>query len=274
LQSWDKDQLEPPLKIAVKDAKGNTPMSLAFLRGHTEVFKAILDIAMAQYEPETKEKKHFMMESGDAEDSEYSCNSDDDDDDDSEPRIVGKLVDKAFTIENIGQVSMRVKSRTSPLDMLLWSVLTFKVENMQEISQSSLLRFVMKNDDEAGLKLLLDRGMHFAAQNLAEQDEESSQVFNFPDAEFRWAVENGKVRMLTEIISKTGAGIPVDHLVKKSGVEVKQKRQYYQGLTVYGKKRYVKDAEDGYILENILTDPKAERIGPMLDATWSSSLPD
>lgn len=52
-------------------------------------------------------------------------------------------------------------------------------------------------------------------------------------------MNHGKTQMLALIIKRTGAGIPLDHLVKKSGVELKQKPRYYQGLTVYGKKRYV-----------------------------------
>lgn len=238
MQSWDKEQSEPPLKIAVKDMNGNHPMSLAFLRGHIDVAKAILDIIKAQYAPEDKGESRFRLETTRDDDSEDE--DEDEDDDDSEPRIVAETVDKKFTIENVGQVSMQVKSRTRPLDVLSWAGPTFKVRNGEavhsDMAATSLLRFVVRGDDHAGLKALLDMGIHFASQKL-DGDEEASGVSGILDGEFIWVVQNGRTQMLAEIIRRVGAGIPLDHLVKKSGVEAKAKPRYYQGLTVYGKKR-------------------------------------
>jgi hypothetical protein len=126
--------------------------------------------------------------------------------------------------------------------MLLWGCPTFQVDAAGNITDGKvwgLLRFVMAQDDQAGLKMLLDWGAHFASRKLEGDDEEEvTGRFSFPDDEFQWAVENGKTQMLAEIIKRTGAGMPLEHLVKKSGVEMKVKPKFYQGLTVYGRKRY------------------------------------
>lgn len=88
--------------------------------------KAVLEIAQAQYAPEDKPKTRYRMQPAE-EDSEYSDdNSDCLDDrsthsDDSTPRIYSHIVDDQFTIDNVGQVSMQVNSRTKPQEMLAWA---------------------------------------------------------------------------------------------------------------------------------------------------------
>ncbi|KAK0624036.1 hypothetical protein B0T14DRAFT_428976 [Immersiella caudata] len=275
MSSWDEDQSEPPLKIAVKENGNHSPLSLAFLRGHTEVARAILDIAEAQYSPYAKEAKRFHMENGggDEDDDEDSCeDSEESDDDDSEPRIVSRAVDKKFTVENIGQISMQVQSRTRPLELMLWGCPTFKADAAGKIvdcHELGLLRFVMFQDDQARLKTLLDWAAHFASRKLeGDDEEEATGLFSFPDSEFTWAVENGKTQMLAEIIKRTGAGMPLSHLVKKSGVEMKVKPKFYQGLTVYGKKR--KDwANAG---RNLVVRDTGIKTAPVLHATLACNI--
>ncbi|KZL88206.1 ankyrin repeat protein [Colletotrichum incanum] len=245
LQAWGKDQEEPPLKISVNDSKDNTPFSLAYLRGHHDVASAILEITMAQYAPEDQEATRYKLDTG---------HSDDDDDEDDEtyesgadstddPKIISEIVDKKFTIENIGQVSMQVKSTVKPLEFLARNVHTFTIEDGKarscKESNQTLFKFVLQHNDHAGLKALLDMASHFAGQKLVDgvPDEETGGRFPFPEGDFLWAVQHGKTAALAAIISRTGAGIPLDDLVKKSGVEMKRKPKYYQGLTVYGKKR-------------------------------------
>lgn len=87
-----------------------------------------------------------------------------------------------------------------------------------------------------GLKFLLDVCEHWGTQKC-ESDDEVSGFYSFPDHEFKLAVELGRVELLGEIIKRTGAGLPLEHLVKDTGVELQVKPKYYQGLTVYGKKR-------------------------------------
>lgn len=122
LTSWDEAKEEAPLKIAVWDQSGNNPFSLAFSRGHYDVAKAVLEIAQAQYAPEEKPKTRYRMQAAD----EHSDYSDDDSEcsdeesvhsTDSHPRIYSQIVDAQFTIDNVGQVSMKVNSRTKPLEL-------------------------------------------------------------------------------------------------------------------------------------------------------------
>jgi hypothetical protein len=89
-----------------------------------------------------------------------------------------------------------------------------------------------------GLKFLLDVFEYWSAQRLDAYDEVSS-FYSFPDHEFKTAVDLGRVELLGEIIRRTGAGLPLEHLVKGTGLELQVKPEYYQGLTVYGKKRCV-----------------------------------
>lgn len=89
-----------------------------------------------------------------------------------------------------------------------------------------------------GLKFLLDVYEHWSAQQLDPTDEVSG-FFSFPDHLFELAIRKGHVELLGEIIRRTGAGLPLEHLVKDTGLELQARPEYYQGLTVYGKKRYV-----------------------------------
>ncbi len=130
MTSWDEAKEEAPLKIAVYDQRRDNPFSLAFSRGHHDVAKAILEIAHAQYVPEEKPKTRYRMQAADerSEDSdeEYSSDEDCSDEesvlsDDSNPQIHGQPVVAQFTIDNIGEVPMKVNSRTKPLEILGWT---------------------------------------------------------------------------------------------------------------------------------------------------------
>ncbi|KAK0655741.1 hypothetical protein B0T16DRAFT_397626 [Cercophora newfieldiana] len=228
LTSWDEDKVEAPLKIAVTDNSSNSPFSLAFFRGHHAVAKAILDISQAQYSPEEKPKKRFRAQE---DDDEYS----DAESDDPQPQIYSQTVGGDFTIENVGQVSMKVNSRTKPLNFLGWSCRAFAKDGTPGLTGSPFTHVIRENDLR-GLKTLLDWAEHFGAQKL-DPEGETFSFFSFPDGEFNLAVKLGRTEILSEVIKRTGAGLPLELLVKDSGVELKEKPQYYQGLTVYGKKR-------------------------------------
>lgn len=86
------------------------------------------------------------------------------------------------------------------------------------------------------MKVLLDVCEHWSAQKL-EPSDETSGFYSFPTEAFKEAVRLGRLELLAEIIKRTGAGLPLEHLVKDSGVELTVKPDSYQGLTVYGKKR-------------------------------------
>lgn len=276
LQAWGTEQDQPPLKIAVSDNMGNTPFSVAFLRGHHGIAKALLEIIKAQWSPPKKDKMRFRMETGDEdeEDDENSYNSDDSGD--SEPRIVSEKVQQKFTIDDIGRVSMEVESHTKPLQAICQAVPSWFMEKGQPMYEKqfrSLFVHTFANNDTAGLKVLLDMAQHYSGQKFEGEDDDddededgSSSRFTFPQADFKWAVDHGKTQMLALVIKRTGAGIPLEHLVKKSGVELKRRPRYYQGLTVYGRKR--QEVEHQRLINLVLT-VNTERIGPLLGAVWS-----
>jgi hypothetical protein len=242
LQAWGPEKDEPPLKMAITDYLFNSPFSLAFLRGHHEVAKAILEIVKAQWTPQDKDDVRYKLQGGGSDDELDEDEYSDADTDNSEPRIVSEKVDKNFTIDNIGQVSMQVTSHVKPLSVITDSYMSLVERDgiLKSQSTQSLFAHCLKVDDASGLKFLLDLAQHWAGDKDDRDDgDETNGVFTFPQTDFQWALENGKTQQLGLVIKRTGAGIPLDHLVKKSGIEIKQKPKYYQGLTVYGKKRYV-----------------------------------
>lgn len=230
------------------DSQSSSPFSLAWFRGHQDVARAILDIVKIQYSPPEKEdESRYTYEMNGDNDNDYNSDESDDDSDAASgdnasadgPKIVSKKVNAKFTIENIGEVSMHVKSHDKPLTTLLATYRCFDGDGKTQ-GQNTPLSYAITHDNEADFKKLMDMAIHFSGENLPGDDgEDSERYFTFPESDFQWAVSRGKIPMLTEIIRLTGGGMPLDHLVKKSGVEMKEKPKYYQGLTVYGKKRYV-----------------------------------
>lgn len=179
-------------------------------------------------------------ESGDESyDSEYDsdCLSDDSD----RPKIRKGAVGGDFTVDNIGQVSMKVNSRTKPLTLFGWNCRGFGSDGRPRVYTEPLFSYVIDKNDVKGLKALLDLAEHHSAKKL-DLDDEPSAFYAFPDNAFSKAVTLGRFECLIEIIKRTGAGLPLERLVQGSGIELKEKPRFYQGLTVYGKKRYVEQA--------------------------------
>lgn len=226
LTSWDDAQAEPPLAIAVHDQHNHSPFGIAFVRGHFDVARAVLGIAQAQYSPKDKVKTRFRMGGG-GETPEYSG----DDGDDSEPNIVSEVVNDQFTIENVGQVSMQVNSHTKPLDYLLWHIRP--LDSPKSVTPFS---YAIQQKDMTALRFLLGLGEHFTAQGV-DSLEEVAGYFMIPTDAFTEAISLGKVDMLVEMIRRSGAGLPLQDMVTDSGIELKERPRFYQGLTVYGKKR-------------------------------------
>lgn len=243
LQPWGKEQDHPPLMADIVDNRNNSPFSLAFLRGHYATAKAILDIVQTQWTPRQEDEVRYKIE-GDEEDDDDECGYSDEDSDaassDADVRIVSEKVDKTFTIDNIGQVSLQVKSHRKPTELLTTGFRSFTFDNDTFNlggHRITLFSHVIREDDMTGLKALLEMAEKFSEAPKAD-DDERKYTFTFSDADFIEAVKSGNTQAIRYIIKKTGAGMPLDSLVKKSGAAVKKKPRYYQGLTVYGKKRY------------------------------------
>lgn len=121
------------------------------------------------------------------------------------------------------------------------------VQNRKISESNSLLRFALYRNDLALLKLLLELGAHYisAQPGHDNDDPEVKKIFTVSEKDFEYALEVGHSHLIAEMVKQTGAGIPLNSLAKKYGVELKEKPKYYQGLTVHGKKR--KDwAQRGY----------------------------
>ncbi len=122
LGAWGGHQ--EPLQIAVKDLQGFSPLSIAVLRGHTNLAKVALEIAASQYQPDEKKDRHrYSIRTYGEEDSEMDSEMDDemDSDDDSEDvNVVSKVVENDFTVNDITALADRIRSKVSPLQFLTW----------------------------------------------------------------------------------------------------------------------------------------------------------
>ncbi|KAH8161559.1 hypothetical protein CIB48_g6686 [Xylaria polymorpha] len=270
LGPWGPDEKEPPLKIAVSDFLGNNPFSLAFLRGHFDTAKAILEIAQAQWSPTEEEKARFKMAQPEIDEESYE--ESEASGSDSEPEIYKEIINDQFTIDNIGQVSMQVKSTVLASSVISWFAPTFvlrgdKVEDTR-LGTQGLLTFAMTQNDNNRFTFLLDMHTRFANNRPEDDEDESGKFYTFPEVEFEHAIRMGRTSMLAEVIRRTGAGIPLEDLVKKSGTEMKVKPRYYQGLTVYGRKR----ADWAKAGRNLVVKATGSKVPPLLTAALQGSL--
>ncbi|KAF2023873.1 ankyrin [Setomelanomma holmii] len=286
LTVWEKTQT--PLKIAVTDTSGYSPFSIAVLRKHIDVARAVLEIAHAQYAPEENkgQAKHSIQAL--SEDDDESSQSDEDD-----IQIYSEIVDDRFTVENIGEIQHQVKSNVTPLQMISWncpvhrfledddpsvpsyvpSTSTFGMrsnrwaprrqvraprkilkdaangrtyhvqsqpaqEQLPEVTKpGNLFQFAIYLDVAELLQLLLAFGENYTVRKTEVVNGTPAKFFRFSEADFLYAIQLGRIQLLEDIIKRTGAGLPLDELIKKSGIEIVEKPKYYQGLSVHGKKR-------------------------------------
>lgn len=198
------------------------------MRGHRSIGKLVLEIAQAQYQPRGIEKKRWNLAARDDEnDSEADENTEDGDVD-----IEGQTVNDQFTIDNIGEVVSEVKSTTSPT-VLINQVCTTSVGG-KRTEATDLWWHAILTDDVDLLCFLIDLEERYLKVNATE---DSSTLSSLSQTNFTRAIHFGRINMLTEALRRTGAGLPLDHLVRASGVKIPENPKYYQGLSVYGKKR-------------------------------------
>lgn len=241
-----------PLKVAVqqgsvhmqKNQWGNpyevklryfSPFSVAILRGHYHLASLIVEICQAQFQPKDQPsfQKRWLIDTDDSDEDES-------DDESGSPQIYSEIVTDTFTIEDITTVSNLVKSHTRPLSMIQWSCSCqwFQEESGEHSvvkTGTDLLDYAIRKDDLKLFKYLLKLGSEQTA--LFATDEDDIQFYHLDNRYFDTALKRGKVAMLSEMIKTSGAGIPFDTLVEKSGIAVKETIKYYQGLSIAGKKR-------------------------------------
>ncbi|KAE8148084.1 hypothetical protein BDV25DRAFT_142131 [Aspergillus avenaceus] len=234
LAMWGENDEELPLQIAVTARQNNlSPFSIAVLRGHAHVAKAILKIVQAQHKKEDKHRERFEIDD--------DC-SDGGSDDSGNIRIYREIIDDNFTIDNIGEARTHAESTISSLQVLYWNcpAYMFVDANTKKAFQdspfrgpSNLIEYAIWMDNPDLLALLLDLGQE-AVDNDSNHE---GKIFRCPNRAFHLAISEARLGCLEVIIKRTGGDLPLDALVAESGVTVNEKPKFYQGLSIHGKKR-------------------------------------
>jgi Ankyrin repeats (3 copies) len=244
---------EPPLTISVQDMQSHNPFTIALLRGHTDLAMKILTIAQAQYTPNDT-KLSYTVESEDG--SNDSQESDDEDisesgNEDGNDRIVlySRLpasVRNQFTIEDIGKISTLVNCHTTPVQVMMVNARTTEFPLGDALPKPSHSEYPMRRTanvidyaiyagDNALFDKLLDIAISYNTLEL-QTDDSKPRKFRVPDWTFKYALKLGRIEMLSKMMARTCAGIPLTQLAEKSGVKTTKKSKYYQGLSIRGKK--------------------------------------
>ncbi|GFF56479.1 uncharacterized protein R883 [Aspergillus udagawae] len=235
LGTWGPDTNRPPLEIATKDQRNFHPFNIAVLRGHLDVAKAIIAIAQVQYKPQDEQENvRYTMRATTGNDDDSSCDEGDDDSDGLD--IERQILDEEFTIDNIGEVKTQVESQIPPLSLLKdrFSAEDFMGTTLpDERKPFNLVQYATWKDDAQLLVFLLDLGRELSAKSGSSEQ----TIFTVEQWDLTMAMQLGRLRCLAELIKRTGAGIQFDKLAEQSGVEIKEKPKYYQGLSIHGKKR-------------------------------------
>lgn len=264
LGSWKSpDGFEnPPLTVAIRDGDGFSPFSLAALHGNYSLARAIAEICLAQYQPTEdtpgRRKRWTIYEESSYEDSDL-------DDSDSDAgsgglNIYSTIVDENFTVENVTEISSVVKSHIDLSTMISWPCMASWLNETHSensvVSQAGLIMHSVQADNLPLLRFMLEIW--------------GTQQIHGIIGPFNTAVQLGRTAILSEMIKATGAGIPLDELVKQSGVVIVEKPRYYQGLSIAGKKnlQWAKRGHDQYSHNN---HQSAEQ-PPVLKAAHSGSI--
>ena len=263
----------PPLLVAMYDAAGFSPFAIAVLREHLQLARDILEIATVQHKPKKDEARYrYLLEKPeDDEDSDQESNNPDD------VPISSRLVDAQYTINDIAALADTAESHVSPLNMLKWSSQVYRMlgslEDYRKSSQSAVkpnfelsqwdsgykekyaqghVANVMarhNNGDENTLweyairrgDIRLFRFLQECGENLVQREEsdesDGAKIFEAPGGTFDAAMRYSRSEMAGELIKRDGNRLPLLKFVERAGAEMKEKPKYYQGLTVYGRKR-------------------------------------
>ncbi|KAJ5690610.1 hypothetical protein N7462_005002 [Penicillium macrosclerotiorum] len=250
IDMWGPEKDQPPLEISLCDDLGSCCLSISVLRGHLRAAKIILQILQAQYKvkkSQTQVRFELDLEGASS-------------DDEALP-IVGHAVDDQFTYENIGELAIQVESKVSPLmalkqecgafrfleaepaDNEFKKVPTDRNSGYRYIRISTVFKYAIFKNDLALLDWLIK-----AAQDCTARDQENKSPFMLSQEEFQLAIALGHTECIARLIQATAAGLPLTKMGEASGVESREEPQYYQGLSIRGKKRkdWVEAARPGH----------------------------
>lgn len=290
---------QSPLEAAVSDHNGFNAFSIALLRGHYELASIILDIVAAQYhDQKALQRKEYSLRPFDSEESD-----DDNLNDDGPPRFHERLVDDNFTIDDIDAVK-DVRSNTTPLQLLningyqIWRFMTDTREealrrcrtghtfdpnpwayNSSRDESWSKFRACWDNEVHStkvpiSIYAIICQNVKLfdfllqAERKYGNQDpQELLRSVMDRKNELKHALNLGRIEIVDLLLRNRGTLLPLQHLADKSGVAIEEIPKFYQGLSVYGKKR--KDWTDP---EHLSTQNNAETGSPLLDAIMQGNL--
>lgn len=277
LAPWGESN-NTPLRVSVQDSQYNSVFSIAVLRGHRDLARALVEICFAQFQPSEEEplKSRYRISEENEDDESVS----------SDVAVYKELIDDRFTIDNIGELSTQVKSDVSPLRFIALQVpawvytkycfpekrIVYGIDNREvdiaaRGNTCDLGTWSLITNDKSLFTFLLDLEVDWA-DRLATQLDGSSGMPSFSGFEFQVAIEYGRIELLAEMIKHTGAGLELESLVKQSDVKYREKPKYYQGLSVHGKKRpgWINAARGTY------SQTVSDNDVPVLSAAFKGSL--
>lgn len=258
---------EDPIPVAVRDEAGYSPFSIAVVRGHYKLAEIILEIAAAQYKPAKNAPSYrYRLAGHDDNDSEAMSDSGE-----GTPRIIAELVDDEFTINDIAGLSSAVASKTSPVELLQWECHTWRVLDQDPVVahqilrdgepnfsfwrvekyswnefhrlfdshmsyyRDSLVRLAIYQNDLRMLRFVLRMAAEY---DITANEQPKTIVTNMVSRTALYlAAKLGRIEIMAELFAKTGIGLPLSKMTKKSGAKITSQSEFYQGLTVHGRKR-------------------------------------
>ena len=258
-----------PLQVAVQDTAGYSPFSIALVQGHRDLASAILDISTAQYKPSDNEAAYRYRMRG-AEDDDEDSDVSSEDDSDSDRLVLKQIVDDKFTIDDINVLADGVQSKVAPLTMLQhwncelwraakgdadkkepparhtsyhnwrysepssWNYFYEALDHMRSPSKVLLCEWAVDRGNLELLRFLISAGTDMMKRKARDDD---TRIYQLDHNIFERAIQIGNTDIVAEIIKTTGAGVPLQKMIQSSGVVINEKPRFYQGLSVYGKKR-------------------------------------
>ncbi|KAL8950980.1 MAG: hypothetical protein Q9222_003014 [Ikaeria aurantiellina] len=263
LAHWGPDKKMKPLQATISDSKGFTPFALAVYRRHFQTAKLLLGIANAQFkEPDDNARRRYTIASED----EYS---ESEDDDDEHLDLSYNVVDETYTYDNIAELQDSISSKTSAAVMMMayaqiWWLLDQPMKDAWDTVRCSLPdlaysirdghstsdtfrdcfaawntctmhmgRYAIVNRDIALLRFWLECCRE---ANKMKKNKSSNITTGFDTYDFDLALERGYIEEIGEMIKYSGAELPLEALIQKSGLDKTEKPKYYQGLSIGGKK--------------------------------------
>lgn len=284
--------------VSVQDLKGFTPFTIAIYRRHFEVAETILEIANVQYkgsDDETRRRRYTIADN----DSEVY-----DSDEDDALGISSRVVDETYTFDNIAVLKQSVGSQVSAPALLttyaeIWCLLDLPLEEAHKklgnSHDSGWQNWVSKgtkaSDAFRQIVYAKRRGSSAFSQYVIvsrdldllrfwlrcckeaskmKSDSTASSFSRFHSTNFQFALKNGFIEELEEMIKMTGAELPLDALVKQSGIQEEGKPKYYQGLSIRGKKMTHWARERG---SRNYQQARGNDTSPLLQAAFQGALP-